>query len=222
MEERYSRNLGSITLPEQEQLKNKKVFIAGAGGLGCYISELLVRTGVGEIRIADGDTFSLSNLNRQLYADMNTIGRSKAAVVAERAAVINPAVRFKAYSCFIDADNVNGFISGCDLVMDALDSVPARLLLEKACEATGIPLVHGAVSGWTAQAGISLPGDRLISKIYSAAGMPAAEPVSVMPFVPSLCASFQTALAVSFLCGRDVPAGTAVCADLSDFSFLSW
>ena len=86
MEERYIRNLGALTEQECARLRTKTVFVAGCGGLGGYLIEMLLRLGVGAIRAADGDVFEASNLNRQLLSSTRNLGRSKAAAAANRAA----------------------------------------------------------------------------------------------------------------------------------------
>ena len=91
MEERYIRNLGALTEEECAVLRGKTVFVAGCGGLGGYLIEMLLRLGVGEIRAADGDVFEASNLNRQLLSSPSTLGSGKAAAAAARAKEINRA-----------------------------------------------------------------------------------------------------------------------------------
>ena len=87
MEERYIRNLGALTEQECAQLRTKTVFVAGCGGLGGYLIEMLLRLGVGAIRAADGDVFEASNLNRQLLSSTRNLGRSKAEAAQDRTAV---------------------------------------------------------------------------------------------------------------------------------------
>ena len=95
MEERYIRNLGALTEEECAVLRGKTVFVAGCGGLGGYLIEMLLRLGVGEIRAADGDAFEASNLNRQLLSSPSALGQSKAEAAAMRAELVNPDVRWK-------------------------------------------------------------------------------------------------------------------------------
>ena len=98
MEERYIRNLGALTEKECTLLHTKTVFVAGCGGLGGYLIEMLLRLGVGTIRAADGDTFEASNMNRQLLSSPSSLGQPKAEAAAARAALVNPDVRFVASS----------------------------------------------------------------------------------------------------------------------------
>ena len=123
MEERYIRNLGALTEAECVLLREKTVLVAGCGGLGGYLIEMLLRLGVGEIRAADGDRFEASNLNRQLLSAPSLLGRSKAETAAERAAAVNPDVRFVAVPEFVTEANVDELVRGCDAVLDALDNL---------------------------------------------------------------------------------------------------
>ena len=105
MEERYIRNLGALTEEECALLRTKTVFVAGCGGLGGYLIEMLLRLGVGAIRAADGDAFEASNLNRQLLSSPQALGHSKAEAAAARAAQVNPEVRFEAIPAFVTEEN---------------------------------------------------------------------------------------------------------------------
>lgn len=212
MEERYVRNLGALTENECSELKSKKILVAGCGGLGGYIIDMLLRLGVGEIVAADGDVFEASNLNRQLLSTPELLGRSKAEAAGYYAKRINPEVAFHPVNAFIDKENVSELLCGCDAVMDALDSIAARKLLAKACADRGIPFIHGAVCGWTAHAGVSMPGDGLIDMLYPDEAR--CEDRSTLVFTPALCAAVQTALCVKLLCGREVETGKLYHADL--------
>lgn len=214
MEERYIRNLGALTEQECAQLRMKTVFVAGCGGLGGYLIEMLLRLGVGAIRAADGDVFEASNLNRQLLSSTHNLGRSKAAAAANRAAEVNPDVRFTAIPEFLTEENAAELIQGCDAVLDALDNIPARRILARACAEAGIPLIHGAICGWTAQAAVIMPGDDLIDRIYPE-GVSLCSKAS-LSFTPPFCAALQTALCTRLLVGRPLEAGRFYIADLLD------
>ena len=219
MEERYIRNLGALTEAECALLREKTVLVAGCGGLGGYLIEMLLRLGVGEIRAADGDCFEASNLNRQLLSAPSLLGRSKAETAAERAAAVNPEVRFVAIPEYVTEANVDELVRGCDAVLDALDNIPSRQLLAKACAEAKIPMIHGAICGWSAQAAIVLPGDGLMEKIYPNGA--ALKSKASLSFTPPFCAALQTALCVRLLIGREVEAGKLYVADLLDMEMES-
>lgn len=214
---RHSRSIPALTEAEQTLLSGKTVAIIGCGGLGGHLIELLTRVGIGSIRAVDGDVFEESNLNRQLLAVMDTLGRSKAEVAAERAASIDPAVRVAAFPVFLDRTNVHSLIHGCDAVLDALDNTEARRILANACTELGIPLIYGAISGWVAQAAVSMPGDYLIDKLFPA-GIELRDK-SVLSFTPALCASMQASLCVKLLTGRPLQTGTVFYLDLLETEF---
>ena len=219
MEERYIRNLGALSEAECALLRGKTVLVAGCGGLGGYLIEMLLRLGVGEIRAADGDRFEASNLNRQLLSAPGLLGRVKAEVAAERAAAVNPDVRFVAVPEFVTEKNVGQLVCGCDAVLDALDNIASRRMLAQACADAQVPLIHGAICGWTAQAAVVLPGDDLIEQIYPEGA--ALSSKASLSFTPPFCAALQTALCVRLLTGREIETGKLYVADLLDMELQS-
>ena len=189
-------------------------FLAGCGGLGGYLLEHLLRAGVGAITVCDGDTIVPSNLNRQLLADMESLGRSKTEAACARAALVNPEAAVEARPVFLTADNALGLIAGHDLALDALDSPAARRILASACRQAGIPLVHGAIRGWYAQAAVILPDSGMMEQLYPADAPAAPDQGSLSPTV-GLCAAIQAGEAVKLLCGRPSPlAGRLLWVDL--------
>ena len=203
MEERYIRNLGALTEQECAALRTKAVFVAGCGGLGGYLIEMLLRLGVGTIRAADGDVFEASNLNRQLLSSPRFLGRAKAEAAAARAAEVNPEVRFTAIPQFVTEENAAGLIRGCDAVLDALDNIRARRILAQACSQEGIPMIH-----------VVMPGDDLIDRIYPEGSSLRSK--ASLSFTPPFCAALQTALCARLLAGRPLETGHLYVADLLD------
>lgn len=128
------------------QLKNKKVAIFGIGGVGSFCAEAIARCGIGHIVLVDNDTISKSNINRQLIALNSTIGRYKTEVMRERILDINPHCHVDAENVFYTADKEID-ISGCDYVIDAIDTVTSKLAL--ICEAAniGIPIISSMGTG---------------------------------------------------------------------------
>ena len=214
MDERYIRNLGALTERECNLLRTKTVFVAGCGGLGGYLVEMLLRLGVGTIRAADGDAFEASNLNRQLLSSPQALGMPKAEAAAARAALVNPDVRFVPIPEFVTEENAARLIRGCDAVLDALDNIQARRILARACAEEGIPMIHGAICGWSAQAAVILPGDDLIDRIYPEGARLGSK--TSLSFTPPFCAAMQAALCTRLLVGRPVESGRLMMADLLD------
>ena len=125
---------------EVAKLRDASVILAGAGAVGGYALEGLVRAGIGRIRVVDGDTFTGSNLNRQVLATVDTVGRPKADVACERARSINPGIEIEGMELHVSDDTVNAILSGdYDILVDAIDTVRCKIsLLRKAAE-VGMP-----------------------------------------------------------------------------------
>ena len=155
---RYVRNLGTVGIAGQLALLRATVAVVGCGGLGGWIAEALTRMGVGRLLLIDGDCFEENNLNRQLACTEATLGRPKAVCLAERLAVVNGAVETVVHQVWLDAENAAALLRGANVVADALDSLPARYDLRDATSALGMPLVHGAIAGFTGQV-MTLPAD---------------------------------------------------------------
>jgi molybdopterin/thiamine biosynthesis adenylyltransferase len=165
--ERYRRNIGTIGINGQKRLLEARVAVVGAGGLGGTIIELLARQGVGFLRIIDGDSFELHNLNRQILATERTIGMNKAVSAATRVAEINSDVEPHAVPAMLTEDNGIELLSGMDVIVDALDSINCRLRLCRKAQDLKIPLVHAAIAGMTGQVGTILPTSPGLEKIYA-------------------------------------------------------
>lgn len=189
----------SLDEKERLMLKNSRVCIVGCGGLGGYIAELLIRLGVGKIIAVDGDKFDESNLNRQILCTLDTIGKSKAEAVAQRAALIDYSVEVTAVTEFLNADNAEDILKDCDLVLDALDSIEARRTLHEACRKLEIPMVFGAIGPWHIQYGVVMPSSEMFSNIASS---PDYHGETMLSFVPAFCASCQVNEAVKLLTGN--------------------
>ena len=131
--------------------------MAGLGGLGGFLAELLARVGVGRLLLADGDHFTPANLNRQLLATEETLGLNKAVVTARRLRKINPAILAEPIVQFLTPDNLGGYLSQVQVVVDGLDTIAARQELAAGARDAGLPLVHGAVSGKFGQVSTLMP-----------------------------------------------------------------
>ena len=212
--ERYSRNIGAISEAEQETLLGRRVLVAGGGGLGGNVIAGLLRIGVGGVTLVDFDRFDETNLNRQLLCTLPDIGRAKAEAAAEYAAAVNPDVKFTAVRERLDGISCRRLLSGHDLAIDALDNAESRAELAAACREAGIPLVYGAVGGWTLQVSVILPEhpEGLVERLYSGG---ASKNKACLSFTPAVCAGIQTAEAVKLLLGKPTElAGRLLCMDL--------
>ena len=157
---RYDRQ---IMLPEfgetgQKKLKSSRVFIAGAGGLGSSIAIYLAAAGIGSIVIADDDIVELSNLNRQVMHSDADIDRFKIDSALEKLRQLNPSISIEGHKKNINADTVFKLAGGCDAIVDAMDNLPTRYLLNKTALAMKRPFFYGGVSGFEGRAMTVVPG----------------------------------------------------------------
>ena len=217
MDARYERNTPALTEEECGILRQKRVLVVGCGGLGGHLIDQLTRIGIGAIRAVDGDVFEPSNLNRQLLSKVSLLGTGKARTAAEHIRAVNPDTEAEAVEAFMTEANVQALLAGCDAVLDGLDNPESRKLLAAACASANIPYIYGAISGWVAQAAISMPGDNLMELLYPAETVIGDK--SVLSFTPALCASLQTSLCVKLLAGRPVNTGTIYYFDLLNQEF---
>ncbi len=158
--ERYDRQImiEGFGVEGQEKLKQAKVFIAGAGGLGCTISTYLTAAGVGMIRIVDHDRIELSNLNRQILHWDKDVGKKKVASALEKLRKLNRNVEIEAMKETITEANTSQLVADFDLIVDAMDNLPTRYLLNETALNKGIPLFHGATRGFGGRVMTIIPG----------------------------------------------------------------
>jgi molybdopterin/thiamine biosynthesis adenylyltransferase len=159
--ERYNRQIMIKGFGEegQEKLKRARVFIAGAGGLSAPVSTYLVAAGVGVIRIVDHERVELSNLNRQILHWERDIGKRKVDSATEKLEKLNQGVAIEAVEEMITEANISQLVAGFDLIVDAMDNLPTRYLLNKVAIDKNIPLFHGAIYGFEGRVMTVIPGE---------------------------------------------------------------
>ncbi|WP_300158374.1 ThiF family adenylyltransferase [Solidesulfovibrio sp.] len=218
---RYARNLRAFTMAEQARLLASCAAMVGLGGLGGGLLENLVRTGVGTVRAADGDIFEESNLNRQLLSDRAALGVPKASAALARAAAVNPSVDFSAQAGFLDRAGMDALLEGADVAVDALGGLVDRPALAAAARQRGIPLVTGAVAGYTVIVATVPPGASSPVELLAGGGGTAAEEVLGCPSPAVMAAAaLMAAEVVRLLAGRaPALAGKALVADLEAMRF---
>lgn len=208
---RYRRNLGTFGQMGQARLLRSSVMVVGLGGLGGYVAEQLARCGVGKIAGVDPDRFDATNLNRQLLATADNLGRYKADVAKERISGVNEAVEFTACACRIEDLDPNAYAT-CNLLFDCLDSIPTRLFLEETI--FDIPIVHGAIGGWYGQVALIEPGSRLLARIYGSHRQGIERELGNPPFTPAFIASWMVSEGVKVLLGQKKPDNVLLYFDL--------
>ena len=200
--ERYDRQIMIKWIGEdgQEKLKKARVFIAGAGGLGSPVSLYLATAGVGTIRIVDHERVELSNLNRQVLHWDEDIGKKKAASAGEKLKRLNPEVTIEAIDEVITEAKVSQLVAGFDLIVDAMDNLPTRYLLNKAAVEKNIPFFHGAVYGFEGRAMTIIPGKTACLRcVYH--GIVPEEKFPVIGVTPAVIACIQATEVIKYIVG---------------------
>lgn len=203
MIDRYARNKELISEAEQQKLKGFTAAVVGLGGLGGHIAEQLARLGIGNLILIDGDKVDESNLNRQLFATEKNIGQFKAEAAKERLMAVNSNVNYTCYTGLLNESNSEEMIFGANIVLDAVDNVPTRFLLQKICKKLNVPLVHGSIGGWYGQVSFISPGDDTLSLIYPSENIHGIEKELGNPsFTPAVIASIEVAEALKYLLNK--------------------
>lgn len=184
----------------QEKLKKARVVIAGGGGLGSPASIYLAAAGVGNLRIIDNDKVELSNLNRQILHWDKDVGRYKVESAFEKLSQINKHTLIESVNVTINEDNVNSLVAGFDAIVDAMDNIPVRYLLNKASLEFKIPFMHGAVYGMEGRAMTVIPGKSACLRcLYH--GLPPKEKFPVLGTTPAIIGSIQATEVIKYITG---------------------
>jgi len=198
---RYQRNRTMISVQQQLSLLQSKVAVVGCGGLGGYIIEELARLGVGRITVVDPDVFEEHNLNRQLLCTRKLLGIKKVVAAEQRVAAVNPAVRLQAFDVAFGHGNSAEILKGVTVAADGLDNIPVRLDLAEACNDQNIPLVHGAIAGWSGHVAVQYPGENILQHLYAGekTGHGVEKRLGNPSFTPAAIASLEVAEIVKIL-----------------------
>jgi molybdopterin/thiamine biosynthesis adenylyltransferase len=205
---RYIRNRESISIQDQIRLAGSRIAVVGSGGLGGHVILLLARIGIGHLRIIDGDVFDETNLNRQPLSSTETINKAKPQIAADVVNLINPSVEVSIITEKVNADNAENILSGVDVIVDALDNMDDRLVVEKTAKKNRIPFVHGAVAGFEGQVTTVFPEDKGLTFLYGENGFHVNDKDSpetiwgVPVLAPALIGSMQAMEVVKILLNR--------------------
>jgi len=201
--EKYDRQIMIHGFGEegQEKLKKARVFIAGIGGLGSPVAIYLAAAGVGKIRIADHDTVELSNLNRQVLHYERNIDKKKVDSAATKLAQLNPDIKIEKISVTITDKNISRLVADSDLIVDAMDNLPTRYLLNRTAIEKNIPFFHGAVYGFEGRAMTIIPGKTAcLNCVYHGAAVPK-EKFPVIGVTPAVIGCIQATEVIKYLLG---------------------
>lgn len=202
MKNRYLRNMKSLSIEENEKLKKFKVCVIGCGGLGGHIIEMLGRLGIGYITCVDGDVFEETNLNRQILCDEISLGQQKSLKAKNRMNLVNSEVYINSIVDLLTEDNAKEILYGHDVIIDALDNIKGRFILQKVCKEINVPLIHGAIGGWFGQATTIFPGDDTLNYIYKNKTSELENKLGNPSFTPATIASIQVSEAIKVLLNK--------------------
>jgi molybdopterin/thiamine biosynthesis adenylyltransferase len=208
---RYARHLvlKGIGGEGQQRLKSARVLVVGAGGLGSPVIAYLAAAGVGTIGVADDDTVSISNLQRQIVHSTGRDGLAKTTSAASFVEALNPHVKVVPLRDRISASNVLGILADYDIVVEGTDNFPTRRDVAAAAAAEGKALVSGAVSMFDGQVTVFLPGGPQFTDLYpetpDAADLPACEIVGVLGAVTGVVGTLMAMEAIKLVTGVGEP-----------------
>lgn len=201
--DRYRRNAQTISPENQVKIQASTVAVIGCGGLGGYIAEELARLGIGRLILIDGDRIEESNLNRQLFATERLVGTAKVEAAGKRLRAVNSEVKLELFQDWFKEEKAQTLLTGADVVCDALDSISARLELERSCHALNLPLVFAGIAGWYGLVGVSFPGDQSVARLFGQGERGVESVLGNPPFTPAVVASLAVAEAVKTLLGKE-------------------
>ncbi len=207
--QRYSRH---IILPEvggkgQKKILGAKVFIVGAGGLGCPVGYYLAAAGVGTIGMIDNDTVEISNLQRQIAHSVNTLGKLKIDSAKATFEALNPDVNVVGIKDRITKDNILDIIKDYDIVVDGSDNFPTRYLVNDACVMLKKPLVSGAILKFEGQVTTVLPGEGhcyrcLFEEMPPAGLVPSCQEAGVLGAITGVVGALQATEVLKLIVGK--------------------
>lgn len=206
---RYSRHLKlpAFGIEAQRKLKQSKVLLIGAGGLGCPIGLYLAAAGVGSLVLVDDDVVEVHNLQRQVAHDTAAAGTAKVDSLQQRLQALNPHVTMETHNRRLDADWVMTVVNDCDLVIDGTDNFATRYLTADACHLAGKPLVYGAIYQFEGQVSLFDPDGaggcyRCLFPEPPAAGQaPSCDEAGVLGVLPGTIGLMMANEAIKHLCG---------------------
>ena len=227
--ERYRKQLNLPEWRKQQQmrLKESKILVVGAGGLGCGALPFLAAAGVGTITILDADVIELSNLARQVLYKTADVGAPKAFKAAEALQALNPTITTQGIAEYLTAENARANIAQHDLIIDCTDNFQTRYLINDTCLALERPFVYGAIHAWEGQFAVFHPAGPSYRSLFpvepSPQEIPACDEVGVLGVLPGMIGLLQAKEAIFYLAGFESPAQKGLMTlDLRDMRLSSF
>jgi molybdopterin-synthase adenylyltransferase len=204
---RYHRQMMLPQIGEegQKRLQRSRIFLAGLGGLGSISAYYLAAAGIGQLRAVDKDRVELGNLNRQLLHFTDDIGESKAESAKRKLQGLNPHCRVEGLCETISEDNGDRLVGDAHLIVDGMDNLKTRKILNRVSLRKGIPFVFGGVDGLTGMTTTFIPGKTPCFECLFPEGTPDKGPPGVLGPLPGIIGAIQSLAAINFLVG--VPHG---------------
>lgn len=223
---RYQKQimLDDIGINGQLKIKNSKVVVVGAGGLGCPILQYLVAAGVGTIGIVDFDVIEVSNLHRQILYTPDDAGKLKAEVALQKLSAQNPHIKVIAYPELLNEENAESLLAGYDLVVDGCDNFATRYTVNDMCVKLNKPLVYGSILGYEGQLAVfNLKGSWNLRDIFPEPPAPEEVPNcsenGVLATLPAIIGSMMAQEALQVILERSNLPGTFLIYDSLSHSF---
>lgn len=188
--------LEEIGINGQIKLKQTKVAIVGAGGLGCPVLQYLTSVGIGTIGIIDFDTVEVSNLHRQVLYSTNDIGKQKVDIAIKKLSEQNPFTNFISHPCLLNEENATTILSDYDIVVDGCDNFLTRYIVNDTCVKLNKPLVYGSILGFQGQLAVfNYKGSKNLRDIFpeapNAEDVPSCSENGVLGTVPAIIGSMM-------------------------------
>jgi len=201
--EHYVRNMKTFSPKDQSILLGSRASIVGLGGLGGAVTEILARIGIGTLTLIEADTFEENNLNRQFLSTHRLLDTSKTKAAIKRVRDINPTISVAGHDELLEHDNAASLTEHSDVIVDCLDNIQTRFLLESAAKKVGSPLVSAAVAGVYGHVISIFPEDKGLSLIYGDSDILPQKGVETslgcLPHAVTLLAALETSEVVKIL-----------------------
>lgn len=229
--EENKRYFKQMILPEfglngQVALKNAKVAVIGAGGLGCPILQYLAACGIGKLGIIDFDTVDISNLHRQILYTEADLGQSKAILAQKRILAQNPHTQTEVHQIQIQKENAEQLLSQYDIVVDGCDNFLTRYVVNDVCVKLGKPLIYGSILGFEGQLAVfNFNGSKNLRDLFpeppNAEDVPSCSANGVLGTVPGIIGTMMAQLTIQVIIEKEVPTNCYRIVDTLNFKSVS-
>lgn len=201
---RYQRQLILPNFGEdaQEKLKGAKVLVVGAGGLGGPVCYYLAAAGIGNLIIVDKDVVDLSNLNRQILHSTTEIGTTKTDSAFKTLSNLNPEINIRTHNISVDDSNIEHLVDSAHIIVDCLDNIKTRHVLNRFSIKKKVPIVHAGIDGWSGQITLISPPETACINCLFETSVDNDEPKPVLGALAGVIGTMQALETIRFLIGK--------------------